>query len=1024
MNPDRSPVFRCFGYLAELLGKAIATISLATLSNGEAAESGKSRLVSQPALEGSLVVDGDGALWHWGNGGARPHRIDVPGVERWESAFGGYYCLALDSRGRLWGWHPTGNGTITAPEQLAMPTHRWRKVTAVATVDTTGDAWKWQQTAPPAMGEPLFKHFEPTPIPRPPGVGRWLDVAGGRGHSVLLADSGRVFVQMLGSDAAGVGGPLAGTQVNEQFVEVPTPLAGHRWQAIAAGSALSFGRLDTGEWYWWGRGFSVFNGTTSIYRQPTPTLLRRPAGVLAWSKVVAGEGFILMLSDAGLTYGLGDNSVGQLAYPGGHVWSRSYEAEPLRIFPVTPVAQRVADLTAGYRHALALGEDGLVYTWGINDRGELGRAVSKFDWRPGQVQGTTSPFSPAAPGLPQFELVAVQPFLKGPHLAGAANEPARYEIRRRGGPDIAVYFSPGIVNEGPFFNRRPLAFSSAGSRFLTGVQIPAGVTTLPLEVTGLFDNSFAGNRDPYAFKGTLKANGPLWAEWVNGNDAPITITYPAPWTYAPTGEIDRAGTLAAGVQTATELSFSDRDGWVTGWELWGSGADETGGPPTLIASREGLRGLPSIINLEKVFWVPPRPQTNYQLTLVLHDNGGSVTTNVSQYWQIHSGRRFGANWINQSGVQELPGSGILNIRELYADPSNPAVDAKAVVRGANFIITSLPLSLPLQPEAIPLSARTREVVIEITTQGGQTWRETVSGAIYATTGGPAVVTIETEDGDAHETALDPAWFVLRRYGGDLGKPLAVSVVESGVSPGLVPPPRLTEVNALRNVDYRLVPERLEFPAGIQSIRLKLEPFADGELEGNEGVSIVLMQQPDYEVVIEKVAALAVIHDDDLRVELPHPVVSGIPQRIESAQRLFTSSWQAAGIGEPWSKLEWRLGETLLPKGASIPGPLPLGPLSVRARVTDRFGQVVESEPVTLEITPTLRVLNQKNLVSGTNLWRLSVQPELQPITLESSDDFQKWQPVQPLFVTPTNRTTEVLLPAAASRFLRLVPAGL
>ncbi|ETP02837.1 hypothetical protein F441_20164 [Phytophthora nicotianae CJ01A1] len=88
-------------------------------------------------------------------------------------------------------------------------------------------------------------------------------------------------------------------------------------------------------------------------------------------KVAAGENHTMALSRTGQVFSWGSNSFGQLGHPGKSSSSQS------RLTPKRVDAFRfrvVADIAASGCHSAAIdAEDGAVYTWGSNRRGQLGR---------------------------------------------------------------------------------------------------------------------------------------------------------------------------------------------------------------------------------------------------------------------------------------------------------------------------------------------------------------------------------------------------------------------------------------------------------------------------------------------------------------------------------------------------------------------------------------------------------------------------------------------------------------------------
>lgn len=93
-----------------------------------------------------------------------------------------------------------------------------------------------------------------------------------------------------------------------------------------------------------------------------------------WSKVAMGGTFALGLSSDGKLYSWGLNQDGQL---GNGTSSNSATVSPSEV--LLPAGSQVVDFVAGQSHALALvnlpGETGVVYAWGANNFGQLGQGV-------------------------------------------------------------------------------------------------------------------------------------------------------------------------------------------------------------------------------------------------------------------------------------------------------------------------------------------------------------------------------------------------------------------------------------------------------------------------------------------------------------------------------------------------------------------------------------------------------------------------------------------------------------------------
>ncbi|KAF4044575.1 Regulator of chromosome condensation (RCC1) repeat [Phytophthora infestans] len=161
--------------------------------------------------------------------------------------------------------------------------------------------------------------------------------------------------------------PNADVQITPRLVELPTnspivQLSASKYHTIALNAA--------GECFVWGFGKGGRLGTGSEFDCVEPTRLES-LETTPMKKVVAGENHTMALSRTGQVFSWGSNSFGQLGHRGKSSSSQS------RLTPKRIDAFRfhlVADIAASGCHSAAIdADDGAVYTWGSNRRGQLGR---------------------------------------------------------------------------------------------------------------------------------------------------------------------------------------------------------------------------------------------------------------------------------------------------------------------------------------------------------------------------------------------------------------------------------------------------------------------------------------------------------------------------------------------------------------------------------------------------------------------------------------------------------------------------
>ncbi len=141
----------------------------------------------------------------------------------------------------------------------------------------------------------------------------------------------------------------------------------------------------------WGWGYNahgqVGDGTTTT--RTTPVEITLPIGEPV--AVSCRENFTLAVNDHGYLYGWGNNSSDKLGF--AHV--ENYVTTPTRIGSFgNSTSTRVVDVAAGTNHSAVVLADGSVWTWGLNNVGQLGRGddnpttpsitpvkVSVYDWQ-------------------------------------------------------------------------------------------------------------------------------------------------------------------------------------------------------------------------------------------------------------------------------------------------------------------------------------------------------------------------------------------------------------------------------------------------------------------------------------------------------------------------------------------------------------------------------------------------------------------------------------------------------------------
>jgi len=148
-----------------------------------------------------------------------------------------------------------------------------------------------------------------------------------------------------------------------------TTIVVRTWGQITAGASHSCALTGTGVAYCWGNNA---DGKVGIgLRSESVGAPTRIVGDNMFKSISAGTSLTCALTVDGHAYCWGSGELGQLGAQG-----------PDSLFSAEPVAvaggQTFVAISTGWEHACALTGDGIVYCWGLNDAGQLGRTTSEI----------------------------------------------------------------------------------------------------------------------------------------------------------------------------------------------------------------------------------------------------------------------------------------------------------------------------------------------------------------------------------------------------------------------------------------------------------------------------------------------------------------------------------------------------------------------------------------------------------------------------------------------------------------------
>ena len=352
------------------------------------------------------AVDAGGRAYTWGynwkgqNGDGtttmrtRPGLAKTPdGVAIRQVSAGNHHTLFLGANGQAYATGANdegrlGNGTTTAstmPVAVTMPTgvHFTQLAAAFESsvaLGSDGNAYQWGDRA---IWNPTTKKYSNSLVP--------VKVAAPEGDPFTqISDVDSTVISITKSGAVYTWGGNGYGQAGVDF-ETPTQLPvrantpeGLRFTQVSAGMQHTLALDVNGVAWAWGSNFNgeLGNGTSGTGNQTKPAKVTMPAGV-TFKQVSAGWDFSLGLATDGQLYGWGNNQDGVLG-------DGTTTDQPLPVKEHLPEGVSFTQADAGMRNAVAIGSDGITYTWGASQGGQLGNGSVDPNGRyvPGPIDST------------------------------------------------------------------------------------------------------------------------------------------------------------------------------------------------------------------------------------------------------------------------------------------------------------------------------------------------------------------------------------------------------------------------------------------------------------------------------------------------------------------------------------------------------------------------------------------------------------------------------------------------------------
>ncbi|OCT12115.1 hypothetical protein A8709_30140 [Paenibacillus pectinilyticus] len=403
----RKITFWVLGFLLVSSSTAFSGLSGKALAAGSETSSDTAAVSSSTIaqIEGgkgfTVLLKKDGTVWTWGNnlrgklGSGLNNRNQATAISGLTGitaiAVGQSHTLALKSDGTVWSWGENsfgqlGDGTTvdrTAPVQVAGLSH----VTAISAgyfhslaIKDDGTAWSWGDNTYGQLGD-ATNTPEYQPIQVKGNIGKIQTIASGAYHNLAIAQDGTVWA--WGDNYYGE----LGYGEDQNRLNTPIMVSMYNWHItqIAAGFDFSLALRDDGSVLSWGL---IDSDPTAMYKaamlhnqdeQKFPVDLQ---GLNHITQIAAGSSHAIALKDDGSVYTWGDNASGQLGSGlgfDGKPWNQIY---PQQLYGLTKTVR----VGMGADFTFAIDPDNNVWAWGNNSYGQLGDKTVNNQTSPIQTQ--------------------------------------------------------------------------------------------------------------------------------------------------------------------------------------------------------------------------------------------------------------------------------------------------------------------------------------------------------------------------------------------------------------------------------------------------------------------------------------------------------------------------------------------------------------------------------------------------------------------------------------------------------------
>lgn len=373
--------------------------------------------------------------------------------------------------------------------------------------------------------------------PAPRGI-RFSQVSAGYYHSLAVASDGNIYA-WGNNDQGELGDGTTTSTTTPVLVKNPDHV---HYVQVSAGQFHSLALDDQGRVWAWGSNEKGQAGSKAASKQTTPVQVVTSAGKsLTAVQISAGYMYSTDVDANGYVWSWGLNNSGELGNAGTPAGTDKYTSTPVQAVKADNTPLRAAQVSAGRLHTLAVDMDGTAWAWGSNANGQLGDGTTTGQAWPVQVKKTDGTAFKA------------------------------FQVSAGGWHSLALDDRGTVWAWGDNENKQ-LGVPGAGVELHNPGQVTKADSTTPLAAVQVS----AGDRQAMI----VDADGSVWAWGDNsqgqlGNNTAQTQSKPVQTLRNESGSAYNASQVSTGVSHSLGLAT---DGSVQGWGSNSKGQLGTGDP--------------------------------------------------------------------------------------------------------------------------------------------------------------------------------------------------------------------------------------------------------------------------------------------------------------------------------------------------------------------------------------------------------------------------------------------------------------